>query len=115
MITLKQSLASWGDAAFERDFCAEVEGLPAAALPLQAGLAHSSAVAEEPFRVLVMASEERPQGVWVKAGIFYSGVIAGCNCADDPTPVETQQEYCELEFVIERQTARATVRLLAEE
>jgi len=50
----------------------------------------------------------------VKAGIFYTGVIAGCSCADDPTPIDEQNEYCVVQFDIDRTTADATVTLLAE-
>lgn len=115
VIHLNQSLAAWGSEAFNRCFQQEVEGLPATALPLQQGLALSSAVADEPFRVVVIAAREEPEVLRIKAGIFYSGVIAGCNCADDPTPPDRQQEYCELEFVIEKASTDATVRLLADE
>jgi hypothetical protein len=115
MISLKQSLGSWNSEAFERNFCAEVEGLPTTLLPLQQCLALSSAVADEPFRVVVIAAGEEPEVLRVKAGIFYSGVIAGCNCADDPTPPDLQQEYCELEFVIEKASASARVRRLDDE
>ena len=50
--------------------------------------------------------------IHVKAGIFYSGIIAGCSCADDPTPVDEQNEYCEVQFEINKKTAEATVALL---
>lgn len=29
-------------------------------------------------------------------GIAYSSLVSGCSCADDPTPVSAQPEYCEL-------------------
>ena len=49
-------------------------------------------------------------GQWT--GIFYTGVVAGCSCADDPTPVEEQHEYCEVLIEINRATAEAVIRLL---
>ncbi len=85
------------------------------ALPLQAGLAHSSAVADEPFRVVMLGVDDQPQELRIRAGIFYNGIIAGCNCADDPTPPDLEQEYCELEFLIDTSTAGASVRLLSTE
>ena len=115
MIYLIQSLASWNSEAFEHDFCAEVEALPATLLPLQQGLALSSSVADDPFRVMLISVEETASGLQARAGVFYSGVIAGCSCADDPTPQERQQEYCELEFLIESETAQTTVSLLVDE
>ncbi len=115
VILLSQSLADWGSEAFERTFQREVAQLPASVLPLQAGLAHSSAVADEPFKVVILNAEWREQELRVRAGIFYSGIIAGCNCADDQTPPDLQQEYCELEFLIDGETAATTVRLLSSE
>ena len=48
------------------------------------------------------------------AGIFYTGIIAGCSCADDPTPVNEESEYCEVQLDIDKATAETTVVLLAE-
>ena len=41
-----------------------------------------------------------------------SGIIAGCSCADDPTPVDTTTEYCELQLEIDRESAETRVILL---
>ena len=45
--------------------------------------------------------------VRVKTGIFYAGIIAGSCCADDPTPISEQNEYCEIQFDINKVTADA--------
>jgi len=45
----------------------------------------------------------------VRAGVFYRGIIAGSCCIDDPTPVEPHEEYCELEFRIDRETGETEV------
>ncbi len=99
--------------AFETTFKEEVERLSVNDLPPQEGLAYSSAVADEPFKVVLIGVEERPERLLVRSGVFYSGIIAGCNCADDPASSDLQQEYCELEFDIENVTANTTVRLVA--
>jgi hypothetical protein len=39
-------------------------------------------------------------------------VIAGCSCADDPTPTNELDEFCELQLDIDKLTAVATVTLL---
>ncbi len=57
---------------------------------------------------------KKPGSVRVKAGIFYKGVIAGCNCADDPSPIDEQNEHCVVQFLIDRLTAEASVTLLTE-
>ena len=48
-----------------------------------------------------------------KAGIFYTGIIPGCSCANDPTPETEYSEYCEVLFDINKRTAETLVTLLA--
>ena len=100
------------DPGFSKAFKAEIESLPPHQLPLQKGLQHSSVVGDDPIGTVVLNITEHETTIETKAGIFYSGVIAGCNCSDDPTPPNTQPEYCELLFVIERSSGKAEVSLL---
>jgi hypothetical protein len=88
--------------------------LDARLLPLQQGLSASSHVTNRPVQAMILNVAEESGWVRVKAGIFYTGVIAGCNCADDPSPIDEQNEYCVVQFVIDRLTAEASVTLLAE-
>jgi hypothetical protein len=114
VIYLEQSLAAWGTPAFNERFKAEAEGLSSALLPLQQGLRLSSSISSEPFSVMVIGLSEESGRIRIKAGIFYSGIIAGCSCSDDPTPQDVQAEYCVVEFAIDRETAETTVSLLFE-
>jgi hypothetical protein len=88
-----------------------VEGLPRALLPLQAGLSQSSYALDDPLTAVLVESAAGPDRLRLRVGLFYQGIIAGCNCADDPTPVEAQNEYCEVWLDIDRVTAAATIRL----
>ncbi|MBU1396625.1 MAG: hypothetical protein KKE84_10890 [Gammaproteobacteria bacterium] len=114
MIRLPQSLNAWGTPAFREVFIQEVAQLDAAELPLQQGLARSSHVTERPFQAMLISASEDAGLLRVKAGIFYTGIIAGCSCADDPTPIDELNEYCVVQFDIDTTTAAATVTLLAE-
>ncbi|WP_461574675.1 hypothetical protein [Thiobacillus sp.] len=114
MIRLPKSLNAWGTPEFEAVLKQEIEQLDAGCLPLQQGLSVSSYVTDRPFQAMVISVREDTGVVHVKAGIFYTGVIAGCSCADDPTPIGEQNEYCVVQFDIDRTTASATVTLLAE-
>jgi hypothetical protein len=114
MITLERSRQAWGEPAFNEVFKAEVEQLRHEQLPLQQGLSLSSYVSSEPFKVMVINSSEESGRIRVKAGIFYSGIIAGCSCSDDPTPTDVQAEYCDAEFVIDRRSGETTASLLPE-
>jgi len=114
MIRLPNSLNAWGTPGFGDILKREIEQLDAAHLPLQQALAASSHVTDRPFHAMVISAREEPGLIRVKAGIFYTGVIAGCSCADDPTPIDEQNEYCVVQIDIDRTTADATVALLAE-
>lgn len=113
-ISLAQAAAAFGTPTFEAVFKQTIMELERHRLPLQAGLSQSSYVDDSAIDVVVLSSREQGTALHVKAGIFYGGIIAGSCCADDPTPVEAQPEYCELLFTIHRQSGAARVELLAE-
>lgn len=114
MSQLPKSLQAWNTPEFEDVLKREIEQLDAGTLPLQQGLSSSSHVTDRPFQVMILGVREEAGLIRAKAGIFYTGVIAGCSCADDPTPMDEQAEYCVLLFDIDRVTAETTVTLLEE-
>jgi len=78
-------------------------------LPLQQALNGTSAVADEAITVVLLAAQADAATIHVKVGIFFAGILAGCSCADDPTPFEPQTEYCELQLTIDRTTGNAAL------
>ena len=70
---------------------------------------------DKPFRVMPLATEATADRLRVKAGVFYAGIVGGCSCADDPTPLESQPEYCMLWFEIDRSSGAARVELAPED
>jgi hypothetical protein len=112
MIRLTETLNAWGTPGFEAILKSELERLDADQLPLQQGLTISNHVADRQHTVIVLRVTDADGFLHVKAGVFYSGIIAGCSCADDPTPVDEQNEYCEVQIAIHKQTAEASVTLL---
>ncbi len=114
MIRLPQTLDAWNTPMFREVFKYEVEGLDPGLLPLQEGLARSSHVTATPFRAVPLAADREDGQLRIKTGIFYTGIIAGCSCADDPTPIDEQTEYCVLEFAVDTGTGEASVRLAEE-
>lgn len=108
---LPESRAAWNTPAFGEVFRYEAEQLDAALLPLQQGLTATGCVADAPFRVMLIAATAAGGCIRVKAGIFYAGVIGGCSCADDPTPLEAQPEYCTLWFEIDMSSGETRVAL----
>lgn len=109
---LTATLSAWGTAAFEAVLKHELEQVEVQLLPLQAALTQSSFTSGANRSVRVISVADDAQCIRVKAGIFYTGIIAGCSCADDPTPVDEINEYCEVQLEIDKATAEATVTLL---
>lgn len=114
MIKLTKALAAWNTPNFKDTLKSEIEQLTPEALPLQQGLTQSSYVSSDNITAMILNVTEEPGHIRVKTGIFYSGLIPGCNCADDPTPEEKYTEHCELQFDIDKITADTTVTLLTE-
>ena len=111
MVCLPDSLAAWGRADFNQVVQREVEALELHMLPLQQGLAQGSCVSDSAIRVMVLSNGESPETIHVKLGIFYQGIIAGCNCADDPSPVDELPEYCEVVVDIDKHSAVTRISL----
>lgn len=105
---LPESAHAWDRADFPAVLKRELAA-HAAELPLQQALSGTSAVADEAVTVVLLAAQADATTIHAKVGIFFAGILAGCSCADDPTPVEPQTEYCELEVAIERATGNASL------
>ncbi|TCJ14968.1 hypothetical protein EZJ19_08800 [Parasulfuritortus cantonensis] len=110
-IRLAGAAEAWGTADFKAVLKREVEGLDPARLPLQQGLSTCSHALDEPVTALVIGAAEVGGRIQARVGVFYSGIIAGCSCADDPTPFEPQNEYCEMLFEIDPASGAAVIAL----
>lgn len=114
MVKLPESLKALDSPSFAEVFKNEVANLKAGSLPLQECITQGSFTNEGDVSVVVLSISKAPDVVSIKAGIFYSSVIAGCSCADDPTPVDELTEYCELLFDINRETSEVVISLLSD-
>jgi hypothetical protein len=114
MICFNQALAAWPSPAFKALLKQEIEQLDVDLLPLQQGLAQTSQVGSAPPRALILGVVDEPERLRVKVGLFYSGIIAGCSCADDPTPLDEINEYCEVRVDIDKISAEASITLMAD-
>lgn len=112
MIRLPDSLAAWGGPAFGETLKREIQQLDAAHLPLQQGLSRTSYATDRPHTAVLLGVKDDARCIHARVGIFYAGIIAGCSCADDPTPVDEVEEFCEVRVTIDKATAVATIALL---
>ena len=115
MIRLTNTLSTWGAPDLKDVLKKEIEQLDANLLPLQQGLSAGNYILGDKFSVMILGASGDEGFIHAKAGIFYNSIIAGCACADDPTPVNELNEYCEVRLEINRKTAETTVVLLTEE
>lgn len=111
MIRMLKSLQAWGSDDFSEVFKTEFSGLDIDVLPLQQGLSQGGYSDDADLGVMLLSAAEEARFLRVRVGVFYSSLIIGCQCADDPTTVESQPEYCEIQVDIDRDTAAATLRL----
>ncbi len=112
MIKFKNALKVWETMDFEAVLKDEILKLKPEQLPLQQGLSQSSHVSDGKISVVVLNVTEAEDKISIKTGIFYAGVIAGSCCADDPTPMDEQPEYCEVQFDINKTTAETIATLI---
>ncbi|PWB48904.1 MAG: hypothetical protein C3F18_11210 [Nitrosomonadales bacterium] len=112
MIKLPNAIKAWNTPDFENVLKAEVQKIDVELLPLQQGLSQSSYVTDGGISVVILGVTETTEAIRAKTGIVYAGIIAGSCCADDPTPVCEQTEYCEVQFDIDKRTGEATASLL---
>lgn len=108
---LPQSLAAWPGERFAATLTEELGRADPGQLRLERLLRHGSHVVEAPD-FIILGSEDSASGPVVRLGVFLKSVLAGCACADDPTPVDTMNEYGEIEILIEEGDAHARIRPL---
>ncbi len=111
MFYLPLSLEAFATASFNNVLRQEVCALDPDLLPLQQGLQNSSYAISDKLSVTVLEVKQDDKNITIKAGLLYNGIIAGCSCSDDPTPIDETNEYCDVVFCINKQTAETTVRL----
>lgn len=113
-IRLTDSARAWGTPAFSEVLKREIERLNSDHLPLYQALSVGSHVLEDSLSATVIAVAEAGDAIRAKVGLFYSSLLTGCACADDPTPVNENNEYCVVQFEIDKASGEARVRLLEE-
>ena len=111
MINLVKSAKAWNSRNFEDVLKNEVKALGLEHLPLQQGLSSSSVALDHNLQLTVLRTNEKSNLIIAKMGAFYSGIIGGCSWADNPTPMEEANEYCELEVTINLDNGDASVTL----
>jgi hypothetical protein len=98
------SLRDWNTAAFPDTLRSELEGLKPGILPLLMGVSRGGVPDERDIKVMVLGCAETKDSIQARVGIFFSEILAGCSCGDEPM---TLNAYCELQVSITKATAEA--------
>ncbi len=114
MLRLAKTLNAQGTPDFKDILKKELEQIAPEQLPLQQGLSAGSHVQDDKFTAVILGVTEENDSIRARVGIFYTSIIAGCSCADDPTPVSELNEYCKMQLDIDKKTAETKVALLPE-
>jgi len=112
MFYLPLSVNAFDTSSFVNVLQQEVCALDSTLLPLQQGLQNSSYAISDKLSMTILNVKQDAENIIVKAGLLYTGIIAGCSCSDDPTPTDETNEYCDVLFRINKQTAETTVNLI---
>ncbi len=108
MIPLPNSLRVWPGPDFASTLKAELEALPAGSLPLAQGGTLGGYVDDSTLVASVLRVTETAETIDAVVGIFFSEILTGCSCSEDPA---IQDAYCELMLAIDKRTAMATCSL----
>jgi len=86
-----------------------LENLPAGTLPLDQGTNQGGYVDDRDISVTVITVSEKQGRVQAKVGVFFTEIIVGCGCGDDPFPVNA---YCEMQIRLDKNTAEAEFEVI---
>ena len=109
-IKLPDSLRDWDNGEFSSSFKREIQGLPPGTLPLQSRGMQNGLVDDSDLSLILLQTMETEEMFKVRTGVFFSEVIGGCSCGDEPA---AENAYCEIWVCIHKTTAEASI-LLAE-
>ena len=109
MPELNKSLQAWNTDFFEQTLCDEIRTCETGVLPLHQGTSQGGYVDDSKLAITLISSSDNGNAIQVKIGAFFSELVGGCNCADDPV---ASNAYCELQVIIDKTSAEADITVL---
>ena len=95
--------------SIEKAFKRELENLPTGTLPLEKATTRGGFVDDSDISVSVISLKQDETGIQAKVGVFFTEIIAGCGCGDDPMP---ENAYCKMLISIDKTTCNAEFMLI---
>lgn len=109
MIQLPTSSRVWSEESFARTLKQELENLPQGSLPLARATTQGGYVDDANICCSILSFESRGTTIRAKVGVFFTEIVIGCGCGDDPFE---QNAYCEMMVEIDKHTASANTRII---
>lgn len=78
-------------------------------LPLDRCVSQGSAADDGHCTVMVLRAGDDARAVHARVGVFFTEVVGGCSCGDDPASIPA---YCELRIRIDKTTAEADIGIV---
>jgi len=113
MIKFSEALAEWQTPMFADILQREIKMLNVDQLLLQQALMNGSYATTDEINLIILSMKDDEKWIYARVGVFYNSMIPGCQCDDDPSPMNVESEYCELQFDIDKNTAETKVSLLS--
>lgn len=107
MIRLPRTRDAWGKPDFNAVFKQDIEQLDTRELPLQHAVSNNGKAISAV--VIAAADDSASDVIRAKAGIFYGAMLGFSSCDDESGPADAQNEYCELQFDIDKRTAETAI------
>lgn len=96
---LTEALKHWGTTSFDQTLKAVLENLPAGTLPLQQATTQGGIVEDSNISACILSSNGNDSEIEIRTGIFFTEIVAGCNCNDPPMEING---YCLIGVCINR-------------
>ena len=112
MITFSDALLEWHSPMFDDLLLGEINKLTADELLLQQALRNGSYATTDDMKIIILSVKDDDETIYAKISVFYKSMIPGCQCDDDPSPMNYENEYCELLLSINKRTAETNIKIL---
>ncbi|MBI5041833.1 MAG: glucosamine--fructose-6-phosphate aminotransferase [Gammaproteobacteria bacterium] len=106
MAKLIGAVRDWNTDAFAQSLKREIAYLGKGVLPLDKGVSYGGLVDDSELTVTLLRSADDGPAIVALVGVFFTEIIGGCSCGDEPTPTPA---YCELHIRIDKATAEADI------
>ena len=109
MPRLTGAMRDWGSDAFAETLKSELGALEPGVLPLDKCGALGGYVDDSDVAVTIISLTESETCIDARIGVFFSEILAGCSCGDEPSP---ENAYCEIGVTIDKATAETQFTVL---